>query len=450
MTRLDPPLTTADETTSAPPAAPRTRESASSAATPAAATRAPSILHQPAAVWAIAFACAVSFMGIGLVDPILPAISSELGATPSQTMLLFTSYLLITAVAMFFTGFVSSRLGVRRTLLVGLALVVVFATLAGASGSVEAIIGFRGGWGLGNALFISTALAAIVGAASGGSGQAVILYEAALGVGMAVGPLLGGALGEVSWRAPFFGTASLMAIAFIAIVAMLRDTPRPAHVGLGAGIAALRHPALRTLAVTAVFYNYAFFTLLAYSPYPVEAAGADQGLAIGAHELGLVFFGWGLALAVASVFVAPVLTRRFGLRPVLFAMLGLLGVTMAVMAVAVTSFAALVTAVVVAGLFLGVLNTALTETVMEATDLPRSVASSTYSGVRFLGGAIAPAVAGAIATAFGAGAPYWFAVGALVVAVLVLVIGGRTLAGIGRPHADAQDEAAAITAGDEA
>lgn len=161
-----------------------------------------SILQQPVAVWALAFACAVSFMGIGLVDPILPAISRELDATPTQTMLLFTSYLLITAVAMFFSAFISSRIGVKRTLLIGLALIVVFAFLSGAAGSVDAIIGFRAGWGLGNALFISTALSAIVGAAAGGSGQAVILYEAAMGIGMAVGPLAGGLLGEISWRAP--------------------------------------------------------------------------------------------------------------------------------------------------------------------------------------------------------------------------------------------------------
>lgn len=64
-----------------------------------------SIFHQPIAVWAIAFACMVSFMGIGLVDPILPAISRELNSTPSQTMLLFTSYLLVTSAAMFFSGF---------------------------------------------------------------------------------------------------------------------------------------------------------------------------------------------------------------------------------------------------------------------------------------------------------------------------------------------------------
>lgn len=409
-----------------------------------------SILTQPVAVWAIAFASAVSFMGIGLVDPILPAISAELDATPSQTMLLFTSYLLITAVAMFFTGFISSRLGVKRTMLAGLALIVVFATLAGASGTVGQIIGFRAGWGLGNALFISTALAAIVGAASGGSAQAVILYEAALGVGMAVGPLLGGALGEVSWRGPFFGTAALMAIGFLAIAVLLRKPLQPPEpVPLTAGFAALRKPALLTLAVTALFYNYGFFTLLAYSPYPMAAAAERLGLRFGAHELGLVFFGWGLALAITSVFVAPILTRRVGLRPVLFAAFGLLGVILAVMGLGVASLPVLIGAVVVAGLVLGVLNTALTETVMEATDLARSVASSTYSGVRFLGGAIAPAVSGGLAAALGAGAPYWFAVGALAVAIVVLAVGGHTLAHVGRrPHETAIGEAEAIGVGD--
>ena len=411
----------------------------------------PSILRQPTAVWAIAFACAVSFMGIGLVDPILPAISEDLQASPSQTMLLFTSYLLITAIAMFFSGFISSRLGAKRTLLAGLALIVAFAALAGASNTVDEIIGFRAGWGLGNALFISTALAAIVGAASGGSRQAVILYEAALGIGMAVGPLLGGALGEASWRGPFFGTAALMAVGLIAIAVLLRGpADRLEPVAFTAGIAALRHPALRTLAVTALFYNYAFFTLLAYTPYPLEAAAADAGLDFGAHELGLVFFGWGTALAVTSVFVAPVLTRRFGLSPVLYTMFGLLAASLATMALGVRSVPVLIAVVIAAGLFLGVLNTALTETVMEATDLPRNVASSTYSGVRFLGGAVAPAVSGAIAETMGAGAPYWFGVGALVVSILVLANGKRTLTRLGRPHAAAETEAQLITAGDAA
>ena len=209
--------------------------------TPHVHTESHSILKQPVAVWALAFSCAVSFMGIGLVDPILPAISRELDASPTQTMLLFTSYLLITALAMFFSAFISSRIGVKTTLLIGLALIIVFAALSGAAGSVDAIIGFRAGWGLGNALFISTALAAIVGAAAGNSGEAVILYEAAMGIGMAVGPLAGGVLGEISWRAPFFGTAALMAAGFIAIASLLQKAKtKPEPVAFTAGLAAVK------------------------------------------------------------------------------------------------------------------------------------------------------------------------------------------------------------------
>jgi MFS transporter, ACDE family, multidrug resistance protein len=34
--------------------------------------------RQPKAVWAVAFARVISFMGIGLVGPILPALSAQL------------------------------------------------------------------------------------------------------------------------------------------------------------------------------------------------------------------------------------------------------------------------------------------------------------------------------------------------------------------------------------
>src|SRR6195256_3598004 len=82
--------------------------------------------RQPKAVWAVAFACVVSFMGIGLVDPILPALAQQLHASRSQVSLLFTSYLVVTAVAMLVTGWVSSRIGAKRTLIVGLVLIVAF------------------------------------------------------------------------------------------------------------------------------------------------------------------------------------------------------------------------------------------------------------------------------------------------------------------------------------
>jgi ACDE family multidrug resistance protein len=62
------------------------------------------MFSQPRAFWAVAFGCVVSFMGIGLVDPILASLRDKLHASPSQVELLFTSYLVVTAFAMLVTG----------------------------------------------------------------------------------------------------------------------------------------------------------------------------------------------------------------------------------------------------------------------------------------------------------------------------------------------------------
>ena len=185
-----------------------------------------SFLKQPRAVWAVAFACVIAFMGIGLVDPILKEIAVKLDTTPSQVSLLFTSYMAIMGISMLVTGVVSSRIGPKRTLLAGLVLIIVFAGLAGLSGSVGAVIGFRAGWGLGNALFVATALSTIVSSSRGSVAQAIILFEAALGLGIASGPLIGGLLGRggitrlhgemgISVVAPIIHEAVLLQMIFI-------------------------------------------------------------------------------------------------------------------------------------------------------------------------------------------------------------------------------------------
>lgn len=401
-----------------------------------------SIWRQPAQVWAVAFACVVAFMGIGLVDPILPAIAESLQASPVETELLFTSYLLVTGLAMLVTSWISSRIGAKATLLVGLGLIVVFALLCAVSGSVDWVIGFRAGWGLGNALFISTALATIVGAAAGSSGAAIVLYEAALGLGIAVGPLLGGLLGELSWRGPFFGVVALMAIGFIAVLTLVRGDDRPREpMPFSAPFRALRRPALAVLAVAALFYNIGFFVLLAFSPFP---------LGFGAMGIGLTFFGWGVALALTSVWVAPALMRRVGRTTIILVTLPLLAVDLIAAGLVVASPTALVACIIVGGLLLGVMNTVLTEAVMEATDLPRSVASSAYSAVRFLGGAMAPPTAAALAHAYGDTVPYLFAAAAVLLAALTVLLGRRALAHIDDHAGDEREDAAAILVGDAA
>src|SRR3954470_2754467 len=372
---------------------------------------APSPFRQPRAVWAVAFACVISFMGIGLVDPILPALASSLHATPSQVSLLFTSYLVVTAVAMLLVGWPAGRLGAKRTLVIGLAIIVVFAALAGATGSISGIVGFRAGWGLGNALFIATSLAVIVASASGGFAGAIILYETALGLGIAVGPLLGGELGSISWRGPFFGVATLMGIALVATRLLCQSLPKPARpTSLVAPLQALRHRGLLTMGLTALLYNWGFFTMLGYAPYPME---------LNAHRLGLVFFGWGLLVAIFSVLVAPRLQGRFGTAPVLYVNLAALAALLAVIAAGVSTPTVVIVAVIVSGAFIGINNTLTTQAVMLVSPVERPVASSAYGFLRFIGGGLAPYAAGKLADATDLSVPFYVGGVTFVLAIFV-------------------------------
>ncbi|MEM0158516.1 MAG: MFS transporter, partial [Thermoplasmataceae archaeon] len=180
---------------------------------------------QKGAVLATAFATYIAFMGIGVVDPLLPLIGKAMGADYFQIEWLFTTYIATMALTMLVAGAVSTRLGNKRTLLAGLLTVVVFSALSGLSPNIPFFAIMRGFWGFGNALFTSTALAIIVGVSAGKIEKSITLYEAALGLGISSGPLLGGFLGSVYWRYPFFGTSALMAIGFIFTISLVREPP---------------------------------------------------------------------------------------------------------------------------------------------------------------------------------------------------------------------------------
>lgn len=375
---------------------------------------------QSIAVWAVFFACIIAFMGLGLVDPILPAIAKQLHATPSQVTLLFTSYNAVMAVAMLITGGLSSRLGIKMTLILGVIIIAIFSAAGGLSNNIWVIVGLRGGWGLGNALFVATALTAIVTLSNNGTAKAVILYEAAIGLGISVGPLLGGELGAITWRGPFLGVATLMVVAFICLTVLMPNAKKQAG-GSAAQpkkatsfldpFRAMKHRSIVVFGLAACLYNFGFFTLLAYAPFVM---GLD------AHGLGYVFIGWGVLLAITSVFMAPKLQQRFGTIYSMCAMLFLFALLLIAMGIWTNTQWVVIAAVIVAGALLGNNNTLITTAVMNAAPIERSTASAAYSFLRFLGGAIAPYLAGKLAEWFSPHVP--FIVGGCFVLISVLFV----------------------------
>lgn len=366
--------------------------------------------HQPRAVWATAFACVVGFMSIGLVDPILTSIARGLNATPSQVSLLFTSYFLVTSIMMLITGFVSSRLGGKKTLLLGASLIILFSALAGTSDSVIELVSYRAGWGLGNAFFVVTALSVIVASSSQGTMAAILMYESALGLGLAAGPLVGAALGAHSWRWPFFGTATLMSIGFLAIALWLPELPRPKiKTSLTAPLKALSHGGLMTAAISAFFYNFAFFTILAFTPFVLHMS---------AHGVGMIFFGWGVLLAVFSVLVAPRLQNHFSSIQILVSCM--LAIALLLLIMAISSATVIAGCVILSGAVSGIANTVFTEIALEISEAPRPVASAGYNFVRWFAGVVAPFVAPKLAESFGTVSSFSLAAAAAVISGLIL------------------------------
>ncbi|QHW32357.1 MFS transporter [Paenibacillus rhizovicinus] len=395
-------------------------------------TKKVSMFSQPIGVWAVVFASIIAFMGLGLVDPILPAIAAKLHASSSDVTLLFTSYNAVMAIAMLITGVLSSRIGMKGTLLMGIIVIAVFAALGGMSNSIWALVWLRGGWGLGNAMFVATALAAIVSMSKTGVGKSIILFEVAVGLGISVGPLLGGELGSISWRGPFFGVACLMVLAFLLVTLLMpkrsksvpvtqASTASKKKASLADPFRALKFRALRTFGIAAALYNFGFFTLLVYAALVLGHLGLDE------HQLGLVFLGWGLMLAFTSVFTAPMLQRRFGTLPSMVVQLLLFAATLFVMAIWTTDKTVVIVMVIVAGAFLGNNNTLITTAVMNAAPVERPTASAAYSFLRFIGGAIAPYLAGKLAEWFNPHMPFIVGGAFVVIASLYLLVNTKHL-----------------------
>lgn len=367
----------------------------------------------PPSVWATAFATLVAFMGIGVVDPILPLIGRAMGASPAQVEWLFTSYIGIMAVAMLLSGVVATRLGGKRTLTLGLAMVVVFSTLSGLSPSIPVLALFRAGWGLGNAFFTSTALSIIVGLSAGGMGPAITLYEAALGLGVASGPLLGGFLGSMSWRDPFFGTASLMAIGVILTTTLVREPPRREPPRTARDLwRALGHGPVRTNALIGLSYSFGFFVILAYSPLTLRN--------LSAAALGVTYFAWGLLVAVSSVVVVNLLLRRF--HPLAILTVDLICLWGVMLAMGTVQGLVLLLWIVVTGFFCGIANALFTTLAMEISPYPRSISSAAYNFLRWAGAAVAPVLSGIVGQRLGLTVPFFMAAAVLAVGIAALLM----------------------------
>ena len=174
------------------------------------------------------------------------------------------------------SGFVSSRIGAKRTLLSGLVLIISFCALAGASNTSARSWASRRLGSRERAVHRHRAL----GDHRLGQRRCSRPSSSSRPPWASASPSdrCSGRARGITWRGPFFGVAALMTIAFVATAFLPAAHPaaRPPSGLLADPLRALRYRAPRGIGVTAVFYNFGFFTLLAYTPFPLDLTASSS------------------------------------------------------------------------------------------------------------------------------------------------------------------------------
>src|SRR5512134_1604230 len=179
----------------------------------------------------LSFTLLVVMLGYGMVLPVMPFYIEKLGAGGRELGWLMSTYSLMQLICAPLWGILSDRIGRKPVLTMGVLGYAITLLLFGLAKSFWMLFLARTLSGILSSATMPTAMAYIGDQApekerSKGMGQ----LGAAMGIGIVVGPLLGGFLSTDSLSLPFFLGAGLAFVAFLLVVTILPESraPQPA------------------------------------------------------------------------------------------------------------------------------------------------------------------------------------------------------------------------------
>jgi EmrB/QacA subfamily drug resistance transporter len=185
--------------------------------------------------WAILVVLVVSLFVVMLDNTILnvalPTIQAELAASPSRQQWIVDAYILVFASLLFTMGVLGDRFGRRRLLLFGLISFGLASLLAAMSQTSGQLVASRALMGIGAAAIMPSTLSIITNVFPPAErGRAIGVWAGISGIGIAAGPIVGGALLEhFWWGSVFLVNVPVVIIGTIAVIAVVPESkdPRP-------------------------------------------------------------------------------------------------------------------------------------------------------------------------------------------------------------------------------
>ncbi len=161
-------------------------------------------------------------LGFGIVIPSIPIFAESFGVTALAASAVVSAFALMRFISSPLAGSLTNRLGERRVLATGLAIVAVSSALAGLAQSYVQLLVLRGIGGIGSSMFTVSAMALLLRVADADQrGRAAAAWQGGFLVGGVAGPAVGGLVLAVSIRAPFFFYAGTLAVATVVALVFL-------------------------------------------------------------------------------------------------------------------------------------------------------------------------------------------------------------------------------------
>ncbi len=147
----------------------------------------------------------------------LPSLAADLQASTNELLWVVDAYVLVFASLLLTMGALSDRVGRKRALQVGVILFAFGSLVAANAASVEILIGARAFLGFAAALIMPSTLSIITATFPPKERlQAIAIWAAIFGLGVAIGPVFGGWLLETfSWHAVFLINLPIAVVALI-------------------------------------------------------------------------------------------------------------------------------------------------------------------------------------------------------------------------------------------
>ena len=256
----------------------------------------------------------IAFLGIGLVIPVMPTIMNELGLSGSIVGYLVAAYAFAQMVISPIAGKWVDHYGRKPMIIIGLFIFAFSEVLFGLGRSVSVLFISRILGGL-SAAFIMPAVTAFIAdiTTRNERSKALGYMSAVINTGFIIGPGIGGFLGEISIRLPFFAAALFGAAAAVISLLFLKEPARKEmeqqaeKLSLKTSFRKIFHPMY-----AAAFALILIFSFGLASFESLFSLFVDHKFGLTPKDIAIVVMAGGLLGALAQLLLFDRLTKRMG------------------------------------------------------------------------------------------------------------------------------------------